>query len=729
MSFNLGLNIVEVDGRVSPSIEPAPTSVAAFVIRSQRGIGGEVVQVTNWSQFQEHFGSYVQEPSGPYFGAYAVRGFFDNGGAKAYIMRVVDTTVNSDVASMKSRKTAPFIFENGGNVVIKYENESENDILNIEFPSPSPAELRSNGSSFAASDLNGTTLTLTVTVDSDSTEKDYPFVIDDDVDELSADEIRDLLQTGFEELPVSILVENDVLVIRTNEEANYMGSSLKLEASGNPATILFDNSTGVGSGKKYTAVAVVTIFSNSGLSASEYPDASGIIKIEDSSNKTISVVGGSLATAFEFESQTNAALPASVTLFLEDYGNEPKETLTITAAYRGVPDCGSWGNRLSVCVLENSERRDQSSTYDLIVKYNGRVVETWGKLNNLDAPGETNVRKPEVINNQFTGSKYIKVETYPGMNPEPTKVDVVEKYIPLIFGKNDDHTEDPAALTAELYDVFPKFDIHEVQLVCCPESSDLALLKKGLDYCIGRGDCMYIGHTPQGYAVESAKEYGKTQQGDKIYGALYFPWIQVADPIGDRIWIPPTGHIMGVYARTERERGIWKAPAGNAAQVRGALDVALQITDTEHTDLVKNGSVNAVRFKPGKGIVVDSSRTLSTNPIWYYVNVRLLFNFVKSSLKNGLTWVVQEPNDPTLWNKVKFGSVVPFLNGLWRRGAFGPGAPNEVFTVKIDAENNTPADIQQGRLNIEVYFYPSRPAETIVIIVGQQEGAASASEG
>jgi len=174
--------------------------------------------------------------------------------------------------------------------------------------------------------------------------------------------------------------------------------------------------------------------------------------------------------------------------------------------------------------------------------------------------------------------------------------------------------------------------------------------------------------------------------------------------------------------------GIGKAPAGNAARVGGALDVQQHITDTDHTDLVKNGSVNAVRFVAGQGIIVDSSRTLSTSPLWLYVNVRLLFNFVKSSLGSSLRWVVQEPNDETLWNKVKFNSVQPFLLGLWRRGAFGPGSPDEVFTVKVDAENNPPANIQQGIFTVEVYFYPSRPAETVVITIGQQEGGASAGE-
>ena len=213
-----------------------------------------------------------------------------------------------------------------------------------------------------------------------------------------------------------------------------------------------------------------------------------------------------------------------------------------------------------------------------------------------------------------------------------------------------------------------------------------------------------------------------------MYGAIYFPWIQVSREGGGHIWVPPVGHVMGVYARTESERGIWKAPAGVQALVRGALDASRRIGDLDHTDLVKNGSVNAIRFVPGAGFIVDSSRTLSTNPLWYYVNVRLLFNYVKSSLRRSLRWVVQEPNSEDLWKKVAINSVRPFLMGLWRRGAFGPGKPDEVFTIKCDAENNPGTNIQLGIFTLEVYFYPSRPAETVVIVVGQQEGASSASE-
>lgn len=302
-------------------------------------------------------------------------------------------------------------------------------------------------------------------------------------------------------------------------------------------------------------------------------------------------------------------------------------------------------------------------------------------------------------------------------------------YLRLQQGTDDELNSSDDELQALFKNGLKLFDTKEIQLVCCPESHHKTWVIAALAYCWNRGDCMFVGHTPYKMeVVDVPEQYSKQFQGDNVYGALYFPWIQVADPHGKPVMIPPTGHVMGIYARTERERGIWKAPAGNAAKVYGALDVEQHITDVQHTSLVKDGSVNAVRFISGKGIVIDSSRTLSTSTLWLYVNVRLLFNFVKSSLKLGLRWVVQEPNNDTLWNKIKYNSVTPFLMGLWRQGAFGPGSPEQVFTVKVDAENNPGTNIQQGILTVEVYFYPSRPAETIIVTVGQQEGGATASE-
>jgi phage tail sheath protein FI len=119
---------------------------------------------------------------------------------------------------------------------------------------------------------------------------------------------------------------------------------------------------------------------------------------------------------------------------------------------------------------------------------------------------------------------------------------------------------------------------------------------------------------------------------------------------------------------------------------------------------------------------------LSTDTRWWFVNVRLLFNFVKSSLRDGIRFVRQEPHTEELRRMVRFNVVRPFLLGLWRQGAFGSDPADQVFTIKCDTENNPPAEVDLGNFKLEVYFYPVKPAETIIIVVGQQPGGSSAGE-
>jgi phage tail sheath protein FI len=145
--------------------------------------------------------------------------------------------------------------------------------------------------------------------------------------------------------------------------------------------------------------------------------------------------------------------------------------------------------------------------------------------------------------------------------------------------------------------------------------------------------------------------------------------------------------------------------------------------------LVRNGRTNGILSPGGRTPAVAASRTLSTDTRWQFVNVRLLFNFVKSTLRDGLRFVRQEPHTEALRKMVRFNVITPFLLGLWRQGAFGSDPAEQVFTVKCDAENNPPADVDLGLLKVEVYFFPVRPAETVHIIVGQQPGGGSAAEG
>jgi phage tail sheath protein FI len=377
--------------------------------------------------------------------------------------------------------------------------------------------------------------------------------------------------------------------------------------------------------------------------------------------------------------------------------------------------------------------RVQSVEFDLIVSQNGNEVERFESLSmqrTLDYSATT------VINNQNSGSRYITASLPTSANTSGAGLNAPAEVTlsPLSAGSDGsdplptDYIGDPTARSGLF-----AFDTIRIQLLACPESTSSAVVTSALTYCENRGDAMFVGTTPYGYDLNGMKTYASTFGGRKVYGALYGPWIQVVNPLDTSgknplLWIPPVGHILGMYARIGDQRGVWKAPAGDEARLNNALGVALDMTDTDHTDLVKNGGVNGVRAIPGLGIIVDASRTLSTDTRWLFVNVRRLFNYVKSSVLDGLRFVAQEPHSEALRRAVVFNVLKPFLLDLWRRGAFGSDSPDKVFTVKCDAENNPPALVNQGIFTVELYFYPVKPAETIVIIVGQQESGATAAE-
>jgi phage tail sheath protein FI len=723
MSFNVGINVVEVDGRAAPSIQPAPTSVTGFSIKSQRGIPDQVVRVTNWGQFLEHFGGYVDSANG----AYVVRGFFDNGGTTAYVTRVVHTGTQEATAAVIASNAGPWSLDSGDSLTFASDRLTAS--VTATFTS-APAVLQGAAGPFDLDAGAGSGKDINLVVNGVAGDV-YQFVAADfaaGLTDATAGEVAAVLNREFAEIQAWVDATSGELHVRTDRGDN--GASLQASGTAAADLGLADDGLVNGSGNVANinavtpaeAVAAIngalgpegfSVTQNGARVVIEHPDtgASHWIQVVDA--------GDTVPGIFGYDNLQHRGVDATAVgaAWASSHPFGSPTALTVTAGYRGQTDVGAWGDSLSV---EIATTADQPSLFDVIVRQRDRVVETW---TGLSMRGSDPNYVERVVNDEFAGSKFIVATASGSVNPPVTPA------TPLTGGSDGAFSGRAAELNAYAASI-DLFELFEIQLLCCPEAHEDTVVSKALTHCTQKGDRMFVGHTPRDLDAANVKDaYSGNFQGDKVYGALYFPWIQVADPLGTRKWIPPTGHVIGVYARTEQERGIWKAPAGNAARLNGALDVRHHITDVDHTSLVKSASVNAVRFIPGQGIVIDSSRTLSTSPLWLYVNVRLLFNFVKSSLKSGLRWVVQEPNDDALWNKVKYNTVTPFLMGLWRRGAFGPGSPDEVFTVKIDAENNPPANIQQGIFTVEVYFYPSRPAETIIITIGQQEGGAAAGEG
>jgi phage tail sheath protein FI len=208
---------------------------------------------------------------------------------------------------------------------------------------------------------------------------------------------------------------------------------------------------------------------------------------------------------------------------------------------------------------------------------------------------------------------------------------------------------------------------------------------------------------------------------DTKYAALYYPWIAISDPqTGARKEVPPGGHVLGVYARSDTERGVFKAPANEV--LRGVLDLTADINDGTQDTLNPRG-VNAIRKFPERGIRVWGARTLTSDALWKYVSVRRLFIFLERSIYEGTQFVVFEPNDDRLWARV-IDTIRLFLRTQWRLGALFGRTEQEAFFITCDRTTMTQDDILNGRLICEIGIAPVRPAEFVIFRIFQNTAEA-----
>ena len=261
-------------------------------------------------------------------------------------------------------------------------------------------------------------------------------------------------------------------------------------------------------------------------------------------------------------------------------------------------------------------------------------------------------------------------------------------------------------------------DIPEISLVCAPGQSDPAIQDAVISHCENNKYRFAI--------LDSAEELGKDgiakmpKPRDSQYAAYYFPWIQVYDPEKGNVYVPPSGHVAGIYARSDAERGVHKAPANEI--VRGALGLRYSISRPEQ-DFMNPRGINCIRNMGDRGIRVWGARTVSSDPSWRYINVRRLFLMVEQSIEIGTQWVVFEPNDETLWKRVT-RNITAFLLRIYNSGALMGKTPEEAFYVKCDSETNPPEVVDAGQLVCEIGIAPVKPAEFVIFRIGQMAGQA-----
>jgi uncharacterized protein len=266
-------------------------------------------------------------------------------------------------------------------------------------------------------------------------------------------------------------------------------------------------------------------------------------------------------------------------------------------------------------------------------------------------------------------------------------------------------------------------DIDEISLLCCPdEHMDPGVTAQLIAQCENLKDRFAI---LQARLNAGGPEHNDPPTDSK-YAAFYYPWVQVTNPLtGASLLVPPGGHITGVYARSDTNRGVHKDPANEV--IRGIDGLQLRTNNQQQAILNPKG-VNVLRAFKGSGNLVWGGRTISKDPDWKYISVRRLFIFVEKSIENGTHWVVFEPNDEPLWARVR-RSVGEFLRRLWMDGMLQGRTAEEAYFVRCDRTTMTQADIDNGRLIMLIGIAPVKPAEFVIFRIGQWAGGSEVSGG
>lgn len=264
--------------------------------------------------------------------------------------------------------------------------------------------------------------------------------------------------------------------------------------------------------------------------------------------------------------------------------------------------------------------------------------------------------------------------------------------------------------------------VDEVTMLCVPDNTGQTVQKAMIAHCEKMQDRFAIldpqrnaDHTSINSGIRSQRRNLDSENG---YGAIYYPWISINDPnIEGQILVPPSGHIAGVFANTDEQKGVHKAPANEP--FRGVLGLERTLTD-EEAGLLNEESVNVLRRIPNRGFRIWGARTIApkTSTQWRYVNVRRLLLFIEESIQEGTEFAVFEPNNLALWETLK-RQVTDFLTRVWSSGALFGATPEEAFRVRIDDELNPPSSIALGQLVVEVSLRPTTPAEFIVFRIIQ----------
>jgi phage tail sheath protein FI len=642
-------------------IQGVGTNTAAFIGTASRGPIEAPTLIQSWDAFESRFGGFIAEQPTSYL-APAVYGFFLNGGTTCYIVRA--GTGQMATASLDSR-------QGGGN---------PDPILVAQALEEGPG-----GNAISIRVVDNSLLTLLLGKAGES-----------DVD----------LALWRAEADILTISEPDRRELTVSDNGGFaQGDRILLTKNGDTATAIVSATR-----RTVTTQTVVLMAPVAG---------------------TVDFGGGTVRTA--------DLTPGQRTLRLD----MPDNLRLNQALPRGAAVSITLGSTSEIRTVESSGGDTITLTEGLTNLYSLESATTLPRVGSLefdlfvdDASG--NVEIFELLSMHADHPNYwsaaveseLVTLTEPDEPPDPTPADPrpAAATYNLAGGTADNRLAARAALIAnpnDFLNLLKPYD--EVALVCVPGATDAAVQQAIIAHCEAMYDRFAIldsirGATP-GNGIRDQFADVRSERG---FAALYYPWILARNPLTGRneLW-PPSGHIAGVYARTDAQRGVHKAPANT--NIRGALGVERLLTNEEHGPLNLMG-INVLRVFPEQAQpLVWGARTTATDRNWQYVNVRRLFLFLEESIEEGIRWAVFEPNNLQLWQKLK-RTITEFLTRVWRDGALFGATPKDAFYVRIDEVLNPPSTQALGRLYIEIGVRPAYPAEFIIMRIGIWQGDSEVSE-
>lgn len=660
-----GVYVEEIEAGPKP-IEGVSTSTTGMVGMTARGpADGLPKLVTSFAEYRRRFGGYLDDAAldGYQYLPYAVRGFFENGGKRVYIKRVLDTGT-ADTAGTAAAASPPV-----GGIVTRLAQNATATATTIRLISLRGIE---NASTIDLSQTkNGTTTTESVTVAS--------------------------YTPGTKTVTLTAALANDF-------EAKY--TSVTITSIADPGTPLELEAADPGA---WGNGINVQVFHTSAASAAVQAIVTNVV-----ANDTVQLSTGSgfyAGAIVEFD-LGQSKVYAQVTAV-------NGHSITVATPFGATtdldPDAGTATTMARTC------------EFRLVISYDG-VTEDYDGLSLNDT---TSRYYQTVINNVSTLVRVPSTVVADTTTEDPfTQPSAADGLTLALAGGLDGSAPSDADYVGvdngpgQRTGIAALADIDEVSLVAAPGMVSQTIQNALIAHCELLLDRFAV--LDPDYASNNALENIQDQRNlyDTKYAALYFPNIKAFDPLtGGEIVLPPSGHVLGLYAKTDIERGVHKAPANVVVGSITGLDLTI---NKGEQDILNPRNINVIRdFRAsGRGYRVWGARCLTSDSQWKYVPVRRLFIFVEESLDEGLQWVVFEPNAEPLWARVR-QSISNFLVRVWRDGALMGATPEEAYFVRCDRTTMTQDDIDNGRLIILVGIAPVKPAEFVIVRIQQYTAEAN----